>query len=57
MQVKYETDDVYGGYHRAGFNFITVYHHTDQLDDVYETIINPLVNVFRPYFVFVTVNM
>ena len=56
-QFIYETDDTYSQYIGAGFNFFTVYHHSHQQEEVHATIINPLVNIFRPFFVFISVDM
>ena len=52
IQVTYESDHTYTVYKQEGF-----YHHTNQLDKVYRTLVDPLVNIFRPYFVFVTYDM
>ena len=56
-QVSYESEAVLDIYIKEGFNLLTVYHRSNQLKEVQRDIIDPLANVFRPYYVFITHDM
>ena len=57
LKITYKSPDSYTEYKEARFNIFVVYCHSDQIYEVEKTLINPLVNIFRPYFVFITFNV
>ena len=57
LKITYMSLDSYNKYKEARFNIFVVYYYSDQIYEVEKTLINPLVNIFRPYFVFITFNV